>query len=82
MAAKTPKNSPSRKALNIQRNTSDSGKLKEALDEVDISTTSLDKDFLWFYVNQRKQVTARLLPLAPNTHHRRPAVAAYGQVSL
>lgn len=48
MAATVPRNSPSRKALNIQRNTSDSGKLKADLDEVDISTASLDKDFFDF----------------------------------
>jgi hypothetical protein len=72
MAAKTPKNSPRRKALNIQRNTSDSGKLKEDLAEVDISTTSLDKDSLWFYVIQPKHFTARLLPQALPHYPRQP----------
>jgi hypothetical protein len=37
MAAAAPKNSPKRKALNTHRNTSDSGKLKEELGELDIS---------------------------------------------
>ena len=56
MAAAAPKNSPRRKALNTHRKTSDSGKLKEELDEVNINSTSLDKDHLRFYVTQRQNV--------------------------